>query len=225
MKKAITLGLIVAALVTGCDKKEDSNQDNIQYFNPNPQVQVVESGLSSKHVEYKNVSYDTLVDMIRKNGGSLEIDLSTVDIGKENKHPLPSYAGYGYAWANKMQGSLEQNILTTITASDVKKSKERFFLSYKGYGYAWMNGASGNIGGNSFNLTTTKVGKKNESPFPSYAGYGHAWTQEMTGDLGDILNLSLITTDYKTKNEHPFPSYAGYGHAWMNEAKLIISLK
>ena len=227
MKKIVTLGLIVATLTaTGCGNQESPNSpSNVQYFNPNPQVQVIETTQPTKPVVYKNISYDALVDLVRQNGESLEIEMFTIDVGKENERPTISYAGYGYGWANKMQGSLEQNILATINATDVSKTNERPTISYAGYGHAWMNKAEGSIAGNKFELTATKVGKKNERPTISYAGYGHAWTQEMYGDLGNLLNVSLITTDYKTENERPTISYAGYGHAWMNKAKLTISLK
>ncbi len=215
-KKVITLGLIVAVLATGCCKKNSSNQDNVQYFNPNPQV--LESRQPPKPVEYKKISYDALVELVKQNSGSLEVNLSTVDIGKDKGHGI--YQGFGYAWTNKMQGTLDSSILAELTATDVGKDKSHGI--YQGFGYAWANKMQGTIGGNEFKLTTTKVGK-DKVRHGVYQGIGYAWTQNQVGDLGDQLSVSIETTAVGKDKGHGI--YQGFGYAWASQATMKISFR
>ena len=165
------------------------------------------------------ISYETLVDLVRDNGGQLSMDLSTTDVGMQKKWSFP-YFGYRYAWVKRMQG-VSNGISVDLLTTDVGTEKRRRF-PYSGYGYAWGKRMEGNIGGNALILTAIKVRKESKWSFP-YSGYGYAWTQELSGECGDKFSATLLTTDVGRKKGWGFP-YLGYGSAWAKKGELTLRL-
>ena len=166
----------------------------------------------------QSIAYKALVDLARANGGQLEIDLSTIDVGMERKWGFP-YLGYKFAWAKKMQGDFDDNLVDLTTAKVGREKKSSF--PYQGYGFAWAKKMEGYIGGNPVDLTANKVGREKSYRFP-YRGYGFAWTQELSGECGDQLSVNLLTTDVGRKKGWSFP-YSGYGSAWADKGVLTLT--
>lgn len=167
----------------------------------------------------KSISYEALVDLVRENGGQLRIDLSTTEVGMERELRFP-YRGYKFAWAKRMQGNLDNN-LVDLTTTRVGREKEWGF-PYQGYGYAWVKRMEGHVGGNPITLTASKVGRDKETIFP-FRGYGFAWTRELSGECGDRLRANLLITDASRRKGWIFP-YFGFGAAWENEGILTLAL-
>ena len=164
------------------------------------------------------LSYNELIDLVKKNGGKLIIDVSTTEVGIEKKWSFP-YFGYGYAWSAGMYGSYN-DIAVDLTASDIGKVK-KMIIPWFGYGYAWVKTMHGSIGGNEVILHVKKV-NTNKSWFFKF-GFGFAWTQEMSGKCGDRLNVEIVTTEVGRKKEFGFP-WRGYGYAWAKKGKMTLSL-
>ncbi|MFC1782059.1 hypothetical protein ACFL02_00570 [Planctomycetota bacterium] len=167
-----------------------------------------------------NISYTTLVDLVKKKGGQLKVDLLTTDVGKEKDWGFP-YQGYGFAWAKMIQGYCDDFSVYLITTEFGKESKWTF--PFQGYGFAWARKMRGNIGGNDVILTTTKVGMDKKWIFP-YQGYGFGWTEKMSGDCGDRLKIDFLTTEVGRDQKWMFP-YIGYGMGWSKKSVLTITLK
>jgi hypothetical protein len=167
----------------------------------------------------QSISYKDLTTLVKENDGHLEIDLSTVSIEKELKWTFP-YFGFGYAWARRMVGRVDET-LVELTITEVGKSRSRRF-PYMGYGFAWEKKMLGNIGGNEFSLLAVKVSREKKWRFP-YLGYGRAWTEEMSGECGDQLKAHLVTTEVGRSGEWRFP-YRGYGFGWVKKAVLTLTL-
>jgi hypothetical protein len=168
----------------------------------------------------KSISYEALVELVRENGGELEIGVSATDIGLERKWSFP-YFGYGYAWAKRLQGVLN-GIAVDLTTTEVGRERKRRF-PYFGYGFAWVKRMHGDIGGNEFALEATKVCREEKQHFP-WLGRGYAWSQEMSGQCGDALSVDFSTADVGRRKETRFP-YLGYGLAWENRGTLTFKLK
>lgn len=168
----------------------------------------------------ETISYEALVDLVRKNGGKLKIEVLTTDVGKNKRWRFP-YLGYGFAWAKRMQGDFN-NILVYLTTAAVGMERKWAF-PYMGYGYAWARRMRGYIGGQEFSLAAKKVGMERKWGFP-YMGYGYAWIQEMSGECGHRLRIHLLTTEVRREKRWEFP-YQGYGFAWADKGMLTLTLK
>jgi len=168
----------------------------------------------------ESVTYESLVDIIREYGGTLDIELTAIEIGKSRATRFP-YSGYGYAWTKRMQGARE-GIAVDLTTTEVGKDKKWAF-PYQGHGYAWREELQGSIGGHEAALSAKKVIRRKKWSFP-YKGYGYAWTDEMVGDCGQDIKIELKTTQVGKNRRWMFP-YFGFGYAWVNEGILTLSLK
>ena len=186
---------------------------------PNCETRLVEELPAIPETADQPIAYQALVDLVRENGGQLEIDMSTVGVGMERKWSFP-YQGYKLAWAKRMRGDLHGSSVD-VTTSDVGKEK-KFSFPYQGYGFAWARKMEGYIGGNPIALTASKVNRKKIHRFP-YRGYGFAWAQELSGECGDQLHAHLLATDVGKKKGWRFP-YSGYGAAWANKGVLTLTL-
>jgi len=167
-----------------------------------------------------DISYEGLVSLVKEKGGKLKIDMLTTDVGREKKWSFP-YQGYGFGWAQIMQGAYNDTPVYLLTTEVGKETKWTF--PYQGYGFAWARQMRGNIGGNEVTLTTTKVGMEKKWSFP-YQGYGFGWAEKMSGLCGDQLKAKLITTEVGRDQSWSFP-YQGYGFGWANKAVLTLTLK
>ena len=187
---------------------------------PNCKIPLVEKLPPPPEPVEKTISYEALVNLVRKNGGQLVIDVTTTEVGRDKRSSFP-YQGYGLAWAKRMQGDYS-DISVDLTATDVGMEKKWSF-PYQGYGFAWTKRMQGYIGGNEATLTAKKVGMEKKWGIP-YQGYGFAWTQEMSGECGDQLRIDFVTTEVGREKKWSFP-YLGYGFAWAKKGILTLSLK
>jgi hypothetical protein len=183
------------------------------------EIPLTEEILSQPETVEKTISYEALVDTVRKNG-LLEIDVTTTEVGRNKKWGFP-YQGYGFAWAKRMQGTYS-DILVDLKTTEVGMVKKWGF-PYLGYGFAWAKRMQGYIGGNEVVLTATKVDMEKKWGFP-YAGYGLSWVQEMSGECGNQLKVDVTTTEVGMEKKRGFP-YAGYGFAWAKEGILTVKLR
>ncbi len=167
----------------------------------------------------ESIAYEALVAIVKEHGGTLDIELSAIEVEKSKSTRFP-YLGYGYAWTKRMQGSLE-GINVDLNTTEVGKDRKWQF-PYQGLGYAWRQELQGRIGGNEAALSATKVTRKKRWRFP-YSGYGYAWTEEMAGECGEKLSIELKTTDVSKIHRWMFP-YFGFGYAWVNEGILSLTL-
>ena len=165
-------------------------------------------------------SYESLIDLVQKKGGSLTIDVKATEISKSRTTGFP-WRGLGYAWTKRMKGVYE-GITVDLNTSEVGKD-QKWSFAYQGHGYAWRQELQGRIGGNEATLTAKKVTRKKRWSFP-YHGYGYAWTEEMAGECGERLSIELKTTEVSKIRRWMFP-YFGFGYAWVNEGLLSLSLK
>ena len=165
------------------------------------------------------VPYETIVKMLRNNGGSRELELITTAIVRERKMGFP-YRGYGFAWARKMEGSID-GIAITLRIDEVGLKKEGGF-PYQGYGLAWERRMRGWIGGHEITLAATKVAREKKLLFP-YRGHGYAWAEELSGDCGHLIRAEMRTTDVG-RDRNWFLFYFGFGYAWINRATLSLTL-
>ena len=186
---------------------------------PNCRTPLVEGSPLIEEIAEEPISYEALVELVRENGGSLGIDLSASEVGKEMRRRFP-YSGHGYAWTRRMQGVFNNILVDLATTEAGKERKERF--PYRGFGFAWAKTIQGNVAGNQVTLTATEVGTDRKWSFP-YSGFGYAWTQEMSGQCGDELKVDLRTTDVGRRRRSGFP-YLGYGFAWASKGVLTLTL-
>jgi hypothetical protein len=166
----------------------------------------------------KTISYEALVDLVRKNGGKLKIDLNTTEVGRNRRWSFP-YFGYGFAWSKRMKGTFS-SILIDLMTTEVGIERKWDF-PYMGYGYAWAKRMQGYIGGNKITLMAKKVSMEKKWEFP-YMGYGYAWIQEMSGECGHQLKIHLLTTQVSREKKWEFP-YQGYGFAWADKGILTLT--
>jgi hypothetical protein len=88
------------------------------------------------------VSYDTLVDLIKENGGQLQIEMEATEVGTKITWTFP-YFGYGFAWVKRLQGNY-QGIPVELSTTEVVRKHTRSF-PYNGYGFAWSQEMDGHI--------------------------------------------------------------------------------
>ena len=169
--------------------------------------------------EYKSIEYDTLLQTIKDNGGSLDIMVNASEVSKSKSLRFP-YAGFGYAWTKRMRGAAD-GIAVDLNTTRVGKDRKRGF-PYLGHGFAWQQEIQGSIGGHEVNLTAKKVIRKKSWGFP-YRGYGYAWTDEMAGKLGDQIQVRMKSAAVKKKRGWQFP-YFGFGYAWVKGGEISLSL-
>ena len=165
------------------------------------------------------VPYEMVVDLLGKNGGSCDIELHTTEVGRERKMTFP-FRGYGFAWARKMQGSID-GISVDLQIEEVGTRKDCGF-PYQGYGFAWERQMQGWIGGHEINLSATRVAHQKRHLFP-FRGHGYSWTEELTGDCGKLIQATMTTTDVG-RDKKWFLFYFGFGYAWINRGTLCLSL-
>jgi hypothetical protein len=169
--------------------------------------------------ELKPVEYDSILQTIRDNGGTLNIVVNAREVGKSKSLRFP-YAGFGYAWTKRMRG-MADGIGVDLSTIKVGKDRKRGF-PYLGHGFAWQQEMQGLIGGHEVNLTAKKVIRKKSWGFP-YRGFGYAWTDEMAGQMGDQIQVTVKSTAVKKKRGWQFP-YFGFGYAWVKDGTLALSL-
>lgn len=165
------------------------------------------------------VPYETIVDLIRDNNGSYEIELTTTEVRRERKMSFP-YRGYGFAWAKRMCGE-NNGIAIDLHIDAIGKDKDRGF-PYQGYGFAWEKQMRGWVGGHEISLTATKVTREKKHLFP-YRGHGYSWSAELTGDCGRLIQAKLKTIEVG-RDRNWFLFYFGFGYSWISRATLILSL-
>ena len=163
--------------------------------------------------------YETIVDLIRDNGGSYKIELSTTEVGRERKLTLP-WRGYGFAWAKKMTGHIN-GIAVDLHIDEIGKKTDWGF-PYQGYGFAWEQQMRGWVGGHEISLSATKVAHEKKFLFP-YRGHGYSWAEELTGDCGKLIRANMKTIEVG-RDRNWFLFYFGFGYAWISRATLVLSL-
>ncbi len=186
---------------------------------PNCKEPLIEDALRVAEDDPRPVSYQALVDMVKANGGQLQVPLTTTAVGMERKWSFP-YFGFGSAWAKRMQG-FSMDVSVDLQAVDVGRDKKAGF-PWRGYSFAWVKDMGGTIGGNETALTARKVRRERKWSFP-YFGYGYAWAEEMQGTCGDQLEIDLVTTEISKKNEQRLP-WHGFGLSWIKEGMLTLKV-
>jgi len=167
----------------------------------------------------KSVPYETLVDLVVKQGGRMDIEMWTTEVNRQKKLAFP-YLGYGYAWVKRMHGSVN-GIPIDIQTTEVGMDKTWRF-PYQGYGFAWEKKMQGEFGGNQITLTAVKVAREKKWGFP-YLGYGYAWTEEFFGECGANLKAVLLPTEISREKGWIFPYFA-FGYAWAGKGTLRLSI-
>ncbi len=165
------------------------------------------------------VSYQALVDMVKANGGQLQVPLTTTAVGMERKWSFP-YFGFGAAWAKRMQGS-SKDVSIDLQVVDVGRDQKSGF-PWRGFSFAWVKEMGGTIGGNTTALTASKVRREKKWSFP-YFGFGYAWTEEMHGTCGDQIEIDLVTTEISKRNAQRLP-WHGFGLSWIKEGMLTLKV-
>jgi hypothetical protein len=165
------------------------------------------------------VPYETIVDLIRENNGSYQIELRTIEVVRARKMSFP-YRGYGFAWAKKMVGQIN-GIAVDLHIDEIGKNKGWGF-PYQGYGFAWEKQMRGWIGGHEINLSATEVAHEKKFLFP-YRGHGYSWAGELTGDCGKLIRAEMKTIEVG-RDKNWFFFYFGFGYAWISRATLNLSL-
>jgi len=186
---------------------------------PNCKEPLVEGVVQPAEGDAHSVSYQSLVDKVKANGGQLQIPLTTTAVSMERKWSFP-YFGLGSAWAKRMQGSSKE-VSIDLQAVDVGKDK-KYGFPYQGFRFAWVKEMGGTIGGNATALTASKVRRERKWGFP-YFGFGYAWTEEMQGTCGDQIEIDLVTTEIGKRIVRRFP-YLGFGLSWIKEGMLTLKV-
>jgi len=180
---------------------------------------LVTESIESPVIKNDQKQYQLLVEMIKENGGEIQIELLANDIGIENKMTFPGF-GFGFAWTKKMHGEIKDfNIdLSTVSVS----SRRKWTFPYLGFGFTWEKIMQGSIADNELTLKATKVGMEKKWGFP-YLGYGYAWVSQMEGSCGDNIIAKLNTTSVGKEKKWTFP-YFGFGFAWADKALLTLTI-
>ena len=181
---------------------------------------LVEPSPVSNGAAHPPVPYETLVDRIRENNGSIEIELHATEVGRERKMSFP-FRGYGFAWTKKMTGQIN-GIAVDLHIDDIGKNTDRGF-PYQGYGFAWEQKMRGWVDGHDIALTATKVAHEKKHLFP-YRGLGYSWAEELTGVCGNSIRGEMRTTEIGRDKTWTFFCYFGFGYAWIKQATLTLSL-
>lgn len=168
---------------------------------------------------HAEVPYHALVDLIRENNGSYEIELRTAEVGRERKMSFP-LRGYGFAWAKTMVGEIG-SITVDLHVAEIGKKKEWGF-PYQGYGFAWEQQMRGWIGGHEISLSATEVAHEKKLLFP-FRGHGYSWADELTGGCGKLIRAKMKTREVG-RDRSWFLVYFGFGYSWISRATLVLSL-
>jgi len=179
-----------------------------------------EIGPQEKIQDDRTINYADLVELVRTNGGSLNIGVSARKVMRKKSTRFP-WMGFGYAWTQKMSGK-KDGIGVDLVTREVGKSRGRSF-PYRGHGYAWRQEMEGTIAGIKLTLEATDIKRKKSWTFP-YSGHGYAWTEQMVGDCGDQIQVELRTVKVSQTRNYRFP-YFGYGYAWASESILTLKVK
>ena len=200
---------------TACNCEYDGWSGNC----PSCKLPLQEGGLPKPSRNGEQIDYDSLVEIIKEKGGSLDIKLSACGVAKSKSTRFP-WMGLGYAWTQKMSG-LHNGFTVELNTTEVGKDRKWAF-PYRGHGYAWRQMSQGWVGGNEITLQAAQVNRKRTWSFP-YSGYGYAWTEEMNGNCGEDIRVSLKATEVKRHRRWKFP-YFGYGYAWVDQGTLTLTL-
>lgn len=165
------------------------------------------------------IPYDHIVKLVREHGGSYEINLRAIEVGRGKKMSFP-YRGYGFAWAKRMVNGTD-GVNVDLHIAEIEKSEDWGF-PYQGYGFAWEKRMRGWVGGHEVELTATKVTREKKFLFP-YRGHGYAWAERMTGKCGELIRVDLNATEIG-RDRAWFMFYFGFGYAWISRATLVLSL-
>lgn len=171
-------------------------------------------------VEATSIYYADLVDKVRENGGTLNIEVFATEIEQKRGRAFP-YLGRGYAWTKQMKGAFADQSVELITTAVGRDRTSTF--PYFGHGFAWEKELQGNVGGNALTLQAEKVAQEKQLAFP-YRGYGRAWVVSMSGSCGEELDAELTITEVKKRHQGGFP-YFGFGFAWANAGQLTLKLR
>ena len=166
-----------------------------------------------------HMDYNSLVELIEKDGAAVEIDLKASQVSRSKSTRFP-WMGFGYAWTQTMQGKTD-GIPVELVTTEVEKERKWSF-PYRGHGYAWHEEMQGRIAGNHCSLKATEVKRSRSWSFP-FSGYGFAWTAEMCGNCGERIQVELKASKISRKRRYGFP-YFGYGYAWVDEGTLTLRL-
>lgn len=177
------------------------------------------SDSQEKTEDFRTTNYADLVELVRKNGGSLNIPLFASQVIRKKTTRFP-WLGFGYAWTQKMKGK-KNGISVELVTSEVGKSHSSSF-PYRGRGYAWREKMEGTIDGNKLSLRAMNVKRKKTWSFP-FSGYGYAWTEDMAGDCGSQIRIELSEPKIFRYRRWRFP-YFGFGYAWAKESTLTLNL-
>lgn len=164
------------------------------------------------------ISYEELVQRVKKNYGKIEIALAACEVGMRRSYGFP-YFGFGFAWTKRMQGKAD-GIQVNLNAREIIFRRRRQF-PFRGFGFAWVNRFDGMLNGNEFSLVATNIAREKKWNFP-YFGYGYAWTEELHGECGEELSLTCLITGVGRKHQSRFP-WLGYGYAWEKDAILTVA--
>ena len=165
------------------------------------------------------IDYSSLVEMIEKNGTSIDIDLGASQVIRKKSFRFP-WLGFGYAWTQRLNGKAD-SIHVDLSATEVRKDRNWAF-PYRGHGYAWGQEMQGLIAGNQCSLQASEVKRSRNYSFP-YSGYGFAWTEEMLGSCGDQIELVMTASKVSIKRIYSFP-YFGHGYAWVDQYRLSLQI-
>ncbi len=167
----------------------------------------------------KTLSYNDLVDLVKKSNGQMSIELIPAEVERQKKWNFP-YLGRGYAWVKRLRGASD-GVAVELTTTETGRQRKWTF-PYFGFGFAWEKTMQGSIAGNNLTLTAKKVSRNQKWEFP-WAGYGFAWTEELAGECGADLTVCLTITDVNRKKSLEFP-YLGYGFAWARRGDLKLKV-
>jgi hypothetical protein len=182
--------------------------------------QPLEEGVSSEHIRTNgHIEYDQLVEMIQRNGGSIDVVLEASQVSRKKSRRFP-WLGFGYAWTQIMHGEGDDIRMDFIT-TEVEKDRTWTF-PYRGHGYAWQQVMQGWIAGNECTVSATDVSRKRSWTFP-YSGYGYAWTEKLEGDCGDEIRVSMKASKVSKSRKWVFP-YFGFGYAWVDAYQVSLTL-
>lgn len=165
-----------------------------------------------------HIEYDSLVEMIEENGGSIDVEMEASQVSRKKSTRFP-WLGFGYAWTQIMHGQ-EEDIHVDFITTEVGKDRSWSF-PYRGHGYAWEQEMQGWIAGNQCTVSATDVSRKKSWTFP-YSGYGYAWTEKMEGNCGDDIRVTLKASKVSRSRRWRFP-YFGFGYAWVDAYQLSLT--
>lgn len=199
---------MLAAITAGCDKRPAI----VEYLNPNSQAQTVDSEASKG---FEEISYTRLVDMIKENGGRLEIPVYATRVAIE-KHGILDQK-YAFGWTDRMRGKVKGLQLTLVTT---ETEKEKFGILDLSHGYATERTMHAELSGNEFTLSSTQ--KEAEHHGILDLKYSMAFSREMTGKLGEDIKATLISKGKETTGGILDQKW---GYSWIDSGTLTLTLE